>query len=66
MKLTRPSPPPKVARVVMLPPFLVALEAKVIRAINHATTHIVCAVLLLILVYAGFALGIWQEMLSHL
>jgi hypothetical protein len=50
----------------MLPPFLVALEAKVIRAINHATTHIVCAVLLLILVYAGFALGIWQEMLSHL
>ena len=50
----------------MLPPFLVALEAKVIRAINHATTHIVCAVLLLILVYAGFALGIWQEMLSQL
>jgi hypothetical protein len=66
MKLTRSGPPPKIAKVGILPPFLVAIEAKVIKAINHATTHIVCAILLLILVYAGFALGIWQEVLSHL
>jgi hypothetical protein len=51
---------------VIPPPLWVTIEAKVVKAINHATTHIICAVLLLILVCAGFALGIWQELLSHL
>ena len=66
MKFTRTDPAPKVVKVVIPLPLWVTIEAKVVKAINQATTHIICAVLLLILVCAGFALGIWQELLSHL